>query len=319
MVPVLRRAVLALSALAAPAAAQDFPARPVRIVVPFPPGGPTDIIARLLLPEIGLAVRHGAVIENRGGGGGNIGTEAVARAAPDGHTILITASTHAINPGVLPSIPYDPVRDFAPITLLASGPFVLVVPSSMPVHSLADLLALARREPGRLNYASASNGSGNHLAMEMLKQATGTDMVHVPFAGAAPATTALLGGQVQAMFNNMLSAVPHLREGRLRALAVSGLSRSPVLPDVPAVAETIPGFDATTWYGALAPAGTPAPVVERLRAVLAGAVRGSAVKEQLLAQGVEAAPSTPAEFTRFIEAELRKWRDAARAAGVRVD
>jgi tripartite-type tricarboxylate transporter receptor subunit TctC len=155
--------------------------------------------------------------------------------------------------------------------------------------------------------------------MEMLKQATGTDMVHVPFAGAAPATTALLGGQVQAMFNNMLSAVPHLREGRLRALAVSGLSRSPVLPDVPAVAETIPGFDATTWYGALAPAGTPAPVVERLRAVLAGAVRGSAVKEQLLAQGVEAAPSTPAEFTRFIEAELRKWRDAARAAGVRVD
>ena len=321
--PLPRRALAAAAtlALAAPGAGRsaDFPTRPVRVVVPFPPGGPTDTIARLVAPRLEQGWGQPVIVENRGGAGGNIGTDTVARAAPDGHTLLLAASSHAINPSIFRSLPYDPVRDFAAVALLASSPFVLVVHPSVPAHSLAELLALARARPGRLNYASASNGSGNHLAMEMLKAATGVDLVRVPYAGAAPATTDLLAGQVPVMFNNMVSAVPHIAAGRLRALAVSGPARSTALPAVPAVAETLPGFDASTWYGVLAPAGTPPAVAAELNARFVAALDGPEQRERLLALGLEPTTSSADGFGRFIAAEMAKWGRAARAADVRVE
>ncbi|MBX6373842.1 MAG: tripartite tricarboxylate transporter substrate binding protein [Acetobacteraceae bacterium] len=297
----------------------EFPTRPVRIVVPFPPGGPTDTLVRLAAPRLEQTWGQPVVVENRGGAGGNIGTAAVARAAADGYTVLLVASSHAINPGIFRALPYDPVRDFAPVALLASSPFVLVVHPSVPARSLAELIALARARPGQLNYASASNGSGNHLAMEMLKAAAGIDIVHVPYAGAAPATTDLLAGQVPIMFNNMVSAMPHIQAGRLRALAVSGPRRAAALPDVPAVAETIPGFDASTWYGILAPAGTPATVVAELSARFRAAFDGPEAVARLAAMGLDPTPLAPDAFGRFIEAEMAKWGRAARAANVQVD
>jgi tripartite-type tricarboxylate transporter receptor subunit TctC len=293
--------------------------RPVRLVVPFPPGGPTDTIARLVAPRVEQGWGHPLVVENRGGAGGNIGTAEVARAAPDGHTLLLVASSHAINPSIFRSLPYDPVRDFAPVALLASSPFVLVVHPSVPANSLAELVALVRAQPGRWNYASASNGSGNHLAMEMLKAATGVDLVHVPYAGAAPATTDLLAGQVPIMFNNMVSAVPHIPTGRLRALAVSGPARTPALPEVPAVAETLPGFDASTWYGILAPAGTPPAIVAALNERFLAALDGAPAPERLAALGLDPTPMAPDGFGCFIESEMAKWGLAARAANVQVD
>ena len=318
----LRRTFAASAlALAAPrlSRAADFPTRPVRIVVAFPPGGPTDIVARVLAPSVEQAWGQPVVVENRAGAGGNIGTAQVARAAPDGYTLLVCASAHAINPSIFRNLPYHPLRDFAPVALLTSSPFVLVVHPAMPVQNFAEFIAYARARPGRINYGSASNGSGNHLAMEMLKTATGIDLVHVPYAGAAPATTDLLSGQIGAMFNNMVSAAPHIPTGRLRALAVSGPTRAPSLPDVPTVAESIPGFDATTWYGVLAPAGTPAPIVAELNARFIAALDGAAARERLTALGLEATPSTPEQFGRFIEAELVKWERAARAANVQMD
>ena len=299
--------------------AEVFPTRPVRIVVAFPPGGPTDTIARVLAAPLEQAWGQPVVIENRGGAGGNIGTAQVARAAPDGYTLLLCASSHAINPSIFRNLPYHPVRDFAPVALLTSSPFVLVVHPSMPVRSFAEFLTYVRARPGQVNYGSASNGSGNHLAMEMLKTAAGLDLVHVPYAGAAPATTDLLAGQVSAMFNNMVSAAPHIPTGRMRALATSGLTSPPSLPDVPTVAETIPGFDATTWYGILAPANTPAALVSELNARFVTALGTVAVRERLAALGLDATPGTPEAFTRFIGTEMVKWAAAARAANVQMD
>jgi len=324
MPPLPRRGAIAAAALAlaAPyvARAAEFPTRPVRLVVPFPPGGPTDTIARLVAPRVERGWGQPVVVENRGGAGGNIGTAAVARAAPDGHTLLLVASSHAINPSIFRALPYDPLRDFVPVALLASSPFVLVVHPSVPANSLAELIALARARPGRLNYASASNGSGNHLAMEMLKAAAGVDLVHVPYAGAAPATTDLLAGQVPVMFNNMVSAVPHIPAGRLRALAVSGQRRAAALSEVPTVAESgFPGFDATTWYGVLAPARTPPSIVAELNARFVTALDGAQQRERLAALGLDPTPMAPDAFGRFIESEMAEWGRAARAADVQVD
>lgn len=296
-----------------------FPDRPVRIVVPSPAGGPTDAIARLFAPPMAEGWSHPAIVDNRAGASGAVGSQAVARSAPDGHTLLVNASMHAIIPSVMRNLPYDVLSDFTPIALLATGPYVLVVHPSLGVSTLAELIALAKERPGRINYASPGNGTGNHFATELLKTRAGIDLVHVPYPGAAPATTDVVGGQVPLMLNNMISAVPHIQAGRLRALAVTSPRRSAVLPGVPAFAETLPGFEAITWYAMFGPAGMPDALAGDLnrRANAAGEI--AAVKERLAALGVEPAALSPQELGRFVESETRKWAEVARVSGARVD
>ena len=318
----LTRRSLGLGLAAAPlgvARAAGFPDHPLRVVVPFPPGGSTDIVMRLAVPGMESLLGQPVVIDNRGGAGGTVGTTLVARAAPDGYTLLATASTHVINPAVFHNLPYDAVRDFAPVALLASSPFVLVVHPSLPVHTVRELIAYTQRHPAQLSYGSPGNGSGNQLGMEMLKAQTGIDILHVPYAGSAPATTALLAGQVQVMLAPAVVAVSFIQSGQLRALAVSGLHALPTLPDVPTVAETLPGFDATTWYGVLAPAGTPTAVTAQLGAACSAAISTPNAKDKLLAQGVEASSMTTEVFAGHLATELEKWSRVARAAKVQLD
>lgn len=313
---------VAISVLAAPqvrAQGSGFPDRPVRIVVPSPPGGPTDAVARLFAPPMAEGWSQPAIIDNRAGASGAVGSQAVARSTPDGHTLLVNASMHAIIPSVMRNLPYDVLTDFTPIALLATGPYVLVTHPSLGVSTLAELIALAKERPGRINYASPGNGTGNHFATELLKTRAGIDLVHVPYLGAAPATTDVVGGQVPLMLNNMISAVPHIQAGRLRALAVTSPRRSAALPDVPTFAETLPGFEAITWYAMFGPAGMPGALVAELnrRANAAGAV--ATMKERLAALGVEPAALSSQELGRFVESETRKWAEVARISGAQVD
>lgn len=319
--PGRRGLLLSLAALplARAATAADFPARPLRAVVPFPAGGSTDIVLRLVGPGAERSLGQAIMVDNRGGAGGSVGTALAARAAPDGYTLLVTASTHAINPAVYRNLPYDPVRDFAPVARLASSPFVLVVPASLPITDLPGLLALARQRAGQLSYASPGSGSANHLGMELLKAQAGVDILHVPYSGSAPANTALLAGEVSMMLSPAVVAMPFIQSGHLRALGVSGPEPSPTLPGVPPVASVLPGFDATTWYGVLAPAGTPEPVIVRLNAAFLAGLADPRARERLLAQGVEPAPTSSAEFGRIIAAEVAKWGRVARAAQVRAE
>lgn len=298
---------------------QDFPQRPIRIVVPSPAGGPTDAIARLIAPALAEGWAHPAVVDNRVGGTGVVGSQAVARAAPDGQTLLVNASMHAIIPSVMPNLPFHVVEDFTAVALLATGPYVLVAHPSFPARTLPELIALARSRPGQINYASPGNGTGNHLASEQFKARAGIDLVHVPYAGAAPATTDVVGGTVPLMLNNMISSVPHIEAGRLRALAVTGPRRSPALPETPTFAETLPGFEAVTWYGMFGPAGLPPPLLTELNRRANAAGQGEAVKARLAALGVEPVSETPEAFRRFVEAEVLKWAEVARLSNARLD
>jgi tripartite-type tricarboxylate transporter receptor subunit TctC len=311
-----RRALLA-APLAMPAFAQGFPARAVRLVVPFAAGGPTDAIARFVAAQLEPAWGQPVVVENRPGAGGSTGSAAVARAAPDGHTLLVTANSHAINPSVLRNLPFDTLRDFTPVVRLADGPFVLVAHPSLGVRDVAGLLAAARARPGALNYSSPGHGTGNHLAMERLKVLAGVDITHVPFGGAAPATTALLAGQVQCMFNNLVNTLPRLGEGRMVPLAIGAPTRQAVLPDVPALPESFPGFTAMNWYAVFGPAGMAAPLVDQLNAAMARAVQAPSVAERLLAQGITPAPAPAAQFAREVAEEVAEWARVAAAAGIR--
>ncbi len=311
-----RRALLA-APIAMPALAQGFPARAVRLVVPFAAGGPTDAIARMVAAQLEPAWGQPVVVENRPGAGGSTGSAMVARAAPDGHTLLVTANSHAINPSVLRNLPFDTLRDFTPVVRLADGPFVLVAHPSLGVRDMAGLLAAARARPGALNYSSPGHGTGNHLAMERLKVLAQVDITHVPFGGAAPATTALLAGQVQCMFNNLVNTLPHLGEGRMVPLAIGAPARQAVLPDTPALPESFPGFTAMNWYAAFGPAGMAAPLVEQLNAAMARAVQAPAVAERLLAQGITPAPAPAAQFAREVAEEVAEWARVAAAAGIR--
>lgn len=308
-----------LGAAGARAQGQDFPNRPIRIVVPSPAGGPTDAIARLMAPVIAEGWSHPAVIDNRVGASGAVGSQAVARSAPDGHTLLVNASMHAIIPSVMPNLPYNVATDFAPVAMLATGPYVLVAHPSLGVSTLAELIALARARPGRINYASPGNGTGNHFATELLKVRAGIDLTHVPYPGAAPATTDVVGGQVPLMLNNMVSAVPHIQAGRLRALGVTSTQRSAALPDVPTIAETFSGYEASTWYAMFAPAGLPEPLARELNRRADAAGRNEAVKARLSALGLEPGSMSPPELGRFIESETRKWAEVARVSGARND
>jgi tripartite-type tricarboxylate transporter receptor subunit TctC len=311
-----RLAVVACVLFAGPVFAQ-YPSKPVRFIVPSSAGGGTDIVARAIAQKLSEALGQQFVVENKPGAGQMIGLEAAARAPADGHTLVMSASTLAINPVMYRKVPYDPVRDFAPITQAASLPNVLVVHPSLPVKSVAELIALAKREPGRIAYASAGIGTSPQMSVELLKSLAGIDMLHVPYKGTGPGVVDLLAGQVGVMAPNVLTALPHIKAGRLRALAVTSARRSEVLPDVPTVAETgVAGYESVQWYGVLAPAGTPRDIVQRLHAEISRALHAKDVRERLAADGAEPVGSSPEEFAAFIRAEIAKWARVAKAAGI---
>jgi tripartite-type tricarboxylate transporter receptor subunit TctC len=312
-------AALLLSALAGAASAQ-YPSRPVRFIVPSAVGGGTDIIARAIALKLSESLGAQFVVENRPGAGQMIGIELAAKAPADGYTILMAASTLAINPIMYKAVPYDPVRDFAPITQAATLPNVVVVHPSLPVKSISELIAYAKAHPGQLNFASAGIGTSPQMSIELLKSMAGIDMVHIPYKGTAPGVVDVLAGQVLVMAPNVLTALPHIKSGKLRALAVTSPKRSAALPDVPTVAEAgLPGYDSTQWYGVLAPAGTQREIVARLHGAIARALRDEEVGRRLAADGAEPVGSSPEEFTAFIKSETEKWAKVARAAGIKAE
>lgn len=330
-----RRHLLATAALAPlagvlpPAQAQSgWPTKPVRIVVPFAAGGTTDILARALAPELQRVFGQPFVVDNKPGAGGNTGAAEVAKAGGDGYTLLMgTVGTHAINPSLYPKMPYDHVKDFVPVTLVAGVPNVLVMnpakAQALGVNTVADFVKALKANPGRLNMASSGNGTSIHLAGELFKTLTGTFMVHLPYRGSGPALIDLMAGNVDVMFDNLPSAMPHIKSGRLKALAVTSAQRSGALPELPTVEEAggavLKGYEASSWFGLLAPAGTPKDVVDRLQQETAKALATPAMKERLLAQGAIPSGMTSAEFVRFIGAETAKWARVVKASGAKVD
>ena len=322
--PALVAAAMALVAgVAAPDASAQaaWPSKPIRIVVPFPPGGTTDILARAAAQKMTEAWKEQAVIDNRPGAGGNIGAELVAKAPADGYTMLMgTVGTHAINASLYAKMPYDHVKDFAPVILVAAVPNVMVVHPSVPAATVAEFIAWAKANPGKVNFASSGSGTSIHLAGELFKTQTGLAMTHVPYKGSAPAIADLIGGQVQVMFDNLPSALPQIRGGKLRALAVTSRERANALPDVPTVAESgLPGFEASSWFGLLAPTGTPREVVVRVNAEIARWLASSDAKDKLASQGAIAAGGTPEDFVSHIAAETAKWQKVVRESGAKVD
>ena len=323
----LGSAALALTGVAPSAWAQAaWPSKPVRIVVPFPPGGTTDILARAIAPELGKAFGQSFIIENRGGAGGNVGTEIVAKAANDGYTLLMgTVGTHGINRALYEKLPYDPIKDFVPITLVASVPNVMVMNAdrarSLGINSVQDFITYAKARPGKLNMASSGSGTSIHLAGELFKSQTGVFMVHVPYRGSSPALLDLIAGNMDVMFDNLPSSMQHIRSGKLRAFAVTSAQRSSALPDVPTVEEAgkLKGFEASSWFGLLAPAGTSADIVNRVQREVTRALNDPAIKEKLQAQGAIPGGITPAEFARLIDSEHAKWAQVVKVSGARAD
>jgi len=319
----LLRIVFACAFAAMPllAAAQNYPARPVRLIVPFPAGGTTDILARAIAQKLSEGLGQQFVVDNRPGAGGNIGADFVAKAPPDGYTLLMgTVGTQAINTSLYAKMPYDAAKDFAPVVLVAGVPNVLVVNTALPVRTVADLVKLAKEKPGTINFASSGNGTSIHLSGELFKVMTGVQMSHVPYKGSAPALVDLIGGQVQVMFDNLPSALPHVKSGKLRAVAVTSTKRAPALPDVPTIAESgVPGFEATSWFGILGPAGTPRDVVTKINAEANKALQSSEMKEKLLSQGAEAAGGSPEQFGDYIKSETVKWAKVVKESGAKVD
>jgi len=316
----LAMAALVLGIFGGGAAADEYPGKPIRIVVPYPPGSVTDLLARLIAQKLIEVWKQPVVVENRGGGGSVIGTEIVAKAPPDGYTLLVVAPDLAINQSLRSKLPYDAEKSFAPVTLLVFSPTVLSVNPSLPVSNLRELIAHAKSRPGQLSYASGGNGTGAHLAMELLKHMAGVDIVHVPYKGVAAAVTALLAGEVQATFAQMSTARPQFLAGKLRPLAVSSSARSRAMPDLPTVAEAgLPGFKADVWFGVVAPAGTPGAIVSRLNNEIGQILRATDVQQQLLPQGIEPATGSPADFAAFLSAEIAKWAEVVKRTGARVD
>ena len=318
----LAAAVMATCVLVAPSAwAQAFPSKPVKLVVPFPPGGSLDNVGRLLAQKLSEAWGQQVVVENKPGAGGNIGADAVAKSPADGYTVVMGAlSTHAVNPSLYKTMPYDAVKDFAPLSLVAITPNVLIVKTGAPIASVKDLVAYAKANPGKTNFGSGSNGSAGHLAGELFKLETGTDVMHIPYKGGAPALQALLAGDTQFMFDNLANAMAQVKGGTVRAIAVTTAQRSKLVPELPTMAEAgLPGFDISTWFGLMAPAGTPPDVVARWNAEIVKALNAPDVREKMLAQGAEPAPMTPAEFATFIARERDKYAKIVSASGAKVD
>ena len=314
--------IIAMIALPGGASAQTtYPAKPVRILVPFPPGGPADALARIVGDKLGQALGQPFVIENKPGAGGNIGMEQGAKAAADGYTLTLAPTGNlTIAPSLYAKLPYDPAKDYAPITVLATVPNILIVHPSVPARSVAELIALAKAKPGTLNYASPGNGSGPHLAGELLKSMAGIDLVHVPFNGVGPAMTGVLAGDVQMFFAQSSAALPHVKSGKVIALGVASRKRIAAAPELPTIAEAgLPGFDVTSWYALVAPAGTPATVVDRLHAEIVKVLGSADVREKIAALGAEPVGNTPAEFIAMQRAEAARWAKLAREANIHAD
>jgi tripartite-type tricarboxylate transporter receptor subunit TctC len=302
------------------ASAQTYPVKPVRVIVPFPPGGGTDIVARAVAQKLGDALEQTFVVDNRSGAGGTIGSEAAAKAAPDGYTLgIATSSTHGVAPSLYTKLGYDPVKDFAPVTLVATTPFVLAVHPALPVRSIKELIALAKAQPGKLNYASAGNGSSNHLTVEMFDMMTKVKMTHVPYKGSGPALIDLMGGQVDLMINDMSSLLNFVNTGKLRAVAVTSSKRNASLPNVPTIAESLPGYEAEAWYGVLAPARTSPAIVSKLYEEIVKAMRNTDLRERLKSQGLDGVANTPQEFLAYMQRDIAKWAQVVKASGARID
>ena len=303
------------------ALAQAYPTKPVTIIVPFAAGGTTDILARIIGQALTAELGQSVVVDNRAGAGGNIGGQAAAKAAPDGHTLFMgTVGTHAINASLYKKMPFDPVKDFAPLTRVANVPNLLVANPAQPYKSVKDLIAYAKANPGKVNFGSSGNGSSIHLSGELFKSLAKVDMQHVPYKGSAPAVTDLLGNQIGIMFDNMPSAIQHVRSGKLAPLAVTTAKRSPELPNVPTIAEAgVPGYEATSWFGMFAPAGTPAPVLAKLNAAIVKLLAQPDVKKKINEQGAEVYSETPEQFAAFIQAESVKWGKVVKESGASLD
>jgi tripartite-type tricarboxylate transporter receptor subunit TctC len=312
--------LLAASIVAPAACAQGYPSKPVRIIVPFPPGAFNDQLARVLSQKLHERWGQPVVVDNRPGGATVIGTELAAKAPPDGYTLLVVSFAFAVNPSLQTHLPYDTLKDFTPVVLAATTPNVLVVNPSVPARSVKQLLALAKSKPGSLNYATAGNGTSNHLCMELFKSMTGADFVHIPYKGSVPAVTDLLGGQVGVMFDNAPNVLQQVKAGKLRALAVSTSQRSPILPELPTVAEAgVPGFDVEVWFGIVAPAETPKEVVAQLNAEINRALRLPDVMASFRNQGVEVAGGTPERFSTHLRSQIGKWAKVVKDTGVHLD
>jgi len=300
--------------------ADSYPTKPIRIIVPYTPGGFNDTLARTLAQKLNEKWGQPVVVDNRPGGGTTIGTSLAAKAPADGHTLLIVSFAFGVNPSLYVRLPYDTQRDFAPVVLAAGTPTILMINAQFPVRSVQDLIALAKSKPGKLNYATAGNGSSNHLSMEMFKSMAGVDIVHVPYKGSAPAVTDLIGGQVDLMFDNVPNVLQHIKAGKLCGLAVSSKTRSPFAPDLPTVAEAgVPGFDVSVWFGVVAPSGTPKAVVSRLNAEINRILKLPGVVELFHKQGVEPLGGTPEEFATHLRTQMNKWAEVVEATGARAE
>jgi tripartite-type tricarboxylate transporter receptor subunit TctC len=316
-----RLLMLLLCAAATQVVAQTYPSKPLKMIIPYPPGGGNDTLGRLFAAKLGERIGQPVVVENRPGAGTIIGTEAAAKSPPDGYTILLSSiATHALSPNLYAKVPYDPIRDFAPITLLGIAPTVLVVPADLPAKDLAELVAAAKAKPGGLGYASGGNGTPPHINGEVFKSVAGVDLLHVPYKGGGPALVDLMAGRVQVMLDTAASAMPHVRSGKLRALAITGAKRSPEYPDIPTFAEAgLPGYDTNAWYSVHAPAGTPPEVVRRLNAELVASLKEPDVQARFKQLTTEPVGNSPEEFAAFVKAELDKYARVIKGAGIRLD
>jgi tripartite-type tricarboxylate transporter receptor subunit TctC len=321
MKTIIRACAVLLGTVALQAMAQNYPVKPVKTIVPFPAGGTTDILGRIVAQKLSERLGQPFIIDNRGGAGGNIGADVVAKSAPDGYTLLVgTVGTNAINASLYAKMPYDTARDFVPIGLIAAVPNVLVVHPSLPARSVKELIDLLKSKPGEINFASSGNGTSIHLSGELFKTMAGVSMNHIPYKGSAPALTDLIGGQVQLMFDNLPSSMPHIKAGKLRALAVTSLKRSAALPDVPTIAEAaLPGFDASSWFALFAPAGTPKEIIAKLNSELNAILQLADVREKFAAQGAEPTEFNSEQFAAFTHAEQTKWARVVKESGAKVD
>ncbi len=302
------------------AGAQEYPTRPIRLIAPFAPGGPTDLFARLMGAKLGERLGQPVLVENRPGAGGSVGAEAAAKATPDGYTLVLVSSSFAVNATLYPKLPYDTLKDFAPVTLLASAPFLLAANQGVPAGSVRELIAYAKANPGKLNYGSGGSGSGPHIVAELFKSEAGVNIVHIPYKGTGPLTAALIAGDVQLAFGNIFALVPQIKSGRLKAIAVTGRERSSALPEVPTVAESgLPGFEAVGVHGLLAPAGTPRRIVDKLNAECVAILRSPEVRSQLASEGAEPVGNTPEQYAAHIAAEVQKWGRLVRERGIRAE
>jgi tripartite-type tricarboxylate transporter receptor subunit TctC len=308
-----------LLALTASAAAQDYPTKPVRLIVPFPPGGSNDVVGRMIAQQLSDRLGKQVVVDNRGGAGGVIGSEVAANSMPDGYTLLVISLAHAVSPWLY-KLNYDPIKSFAPVSILASGPNVLVVHPDLPVHSVRELIALAKQKPGELNYASAGIGSFQHMGGELFKLIAGVDIVHVPYKGGGPAMTDVLGGHTRVMFSSLVQTSGFVHNGQLRALGTGGSHRSSVLPDVPTIAEAgLPGYDATNWWGIVAPAGTPPAIVEKLHNDISAVQNSEQTRKQFATEGAEIVQMSSPEFGTFMASEIKKWERVVKESGIKAE